>query len=141
MRRRLATLLLALATLAVLPACDVNGPDPIGVTGTWEGEIFDPEDASAPRYPVELRMSDNGIRISGSGFVEDLPEGRFDFDIFDGSFIDGNLTLELRFDQPPFMGSVAGVLVNRDPGRIQGTFFARGDANGNFRIEITSRRT
>lgn len=138
--RRLPVLILALAALAVLPACDGGGPEPIGLTGTWEGEIYDPNDASAPRYPVELRLTDTGLRITGRGFVEDLPEGRLDFAVVDGSFIDRIVNLVLQFDVAPFRGGLNGTLVNEDPGRIRGTFTGRNEARGDVEIELVARR-
>ncbi|WP_420455975.1 hypothetical protein [Rubrivirga sp.] len=141
-RRLLAPL--ALVALLVLSACDGGGPDPIGVTGTWEGVVFRPDAADAPRYPIEIRMTDTGTRITGSGVVEGLPDappdGRFEFVIGDGSFVNGNLTLSIRYeDRPPFMGTIAGVLSNEDPAEIRGTMDGAGAARGNFVIELRSR--
>lgn len=133
-----ARLALLLAALVVLPACGLGGPDPIGVTGTWEGEVYDPDVVDAPRYPIELRLRDTGLRITGTGVV-DLPGERFAFAVTDGSFLEGRLTLQLQFNAAPFVGSIAGALVNTDPGRIQGTLSARGSATGDFLIEIVSR--
>ena len=133
---------LALVALFTLSACDSGGPAPIGVTGTWEGVVFDPNIEGAPRYPITVRMNDNGIEVSGQGTVRDIPEGDLAFFIDRGSsFVEGRLTLALRFDRPPFIGSLAGVLVNEDPGRIEGTLQGSGSARGDVRIEITSRRS
>lgn len=133
-------LVVVAVAIVALSACGFGGPDPIGVTGTWEGEVYDPNDSDAERYPIEIRLRDTGLRITGTGFV-DLPDERFDFAVVDGSFLEGRLTLVLEFDAAPFRGSMAGVLVNTDPGRIEGTLSARGTANGDFLIEITSRGT
>lgn len=139
MLRRLALVPLALAALVALPACDSGGPDAIGVTGTWEGEVYDPAVADAPRYPIELRLTDSGVRVVGTGSVE-LTAETVRFDVTDGTFFDGNLRLELQFDRAPFLGGITGVLVNEDPGRIEGTMSGTGEAGGEFVIEITSRR-
>ncbi|WP_412069134.1 hypothetical protein [Rubrivirga sp. IMCC43871] len=139
MTRRLAVLSLALLALAALPACD-SGSDAIGLTGTWEGEIYDPNDATAPRYPVTLRLSDDGMRVTGNGVVASLPEGDLPFLVVDGTFIGTLVNLTLRYDVPPFMGSLSGTLVGTDPGMIRGTFTGRGEANGNVEIELVARR-
>ncbi|MAQ94878.1 hypothetical protein B1759_10010 [Rubrivirga sp. SAORIC476] len=136
--RRLAVLPLLLATILALPGCD-SGSDAVGVTGTWEGVVYRAEIPDAPRYPITIRMRDTGVQITGQGFVEDLPDGRFDFVIYDGSFLDGNLTLDIQYDRVPFLGTVAGVLTNEDPGEFRGTFDGAGDARGSFIIELTSR--
>lgn len=138
--RRLAVLVLTLVVLAVLPACDGGGSEPIGLTGTWEGEIYDPDLASAPRYPVTLRLTDTGQRVTGDGVVEDLPEGRLAFSVVDGSFVGTIVNLELLFEEAPFRGALSGNLINTDPGRIRGTFSGRGEANGEVLIEIVARR-
>ncbi len=140
-RRLLAPL--ALVALLALSACDGGGPDPIGVTGTWEGAIFRADDPDGPRYPIEIRMTDTGARITGSGVVEGLPDappdGRFEFAIVDGSFVNGNLTLSIRYDRPSFMGTIAGVLFQEDPAEIRGTIDGAGAARGNFVMELRSR--
>ena len=55
--------------------------------------------------------------------------------------MDRLVNLVLRFDGPPFQGSLTGRLVETDPGRIEGTFFGRGDANGDVEIELVARRS
>ena len=142
--RRFLVPLAALVALVVLPACD-SGADAIGVTGTWEGDVFDPNVANATRYPIELRLTDTGVQVTGRGFVDglvtddQLPNGRLDFAVTGGSFLDGDLTLNLQFALAPFMGTITGDLVNQDPGRIRGSFAGRGEANGDLVIELTAR--
>ena len=138
MRRRLALAPVLLAALVALPACDAGGPDPIGITGTWEGSITDANDPSA-RYPVTFRLTDTGQRVTGSGEYT-LPEERVEFVVVNGSFFQRTVNLELQFTLPPFTGSVAGTLTETDPGRIQGTFSGRGDGNGPVDIELVARR-
>lgn len=142
--RRLALSLLAFVAAVALPACDGSGPDPVGVTGTWEGVVFRADTPDGPRYPVEIRMTDTGRQITGSGVVEGLPDappdGRFEFAIIDGSFANGNVTLNIRYDRPPFIGTIAGVLSNEDPAELTGTIDGAGSARGNFVIELRSRR-
>ena len=137
--RRLVLSALALAALAVLPGCDGGGPEPVGLTGTWEGEIFDPNDAAAPRYPVELRLTDNGVTVRGSGSV-DLPAGRADFVVTDGAFVGTIVDLDLLFEQLGRIGALSGNLIDTDPGRIRGTFNGPNEANGNVEIELVARR-
>lgn len=143
---RLAACLLA---LLVAPGCGFGGgPDPVGLTGTWEGVVYDATTEGATRYPIEFRLTDTGTRITGTGFVDDLPEGRLDLDVYDGLFAE-DLTVRLDFllsvdgqGVPPFNGALSGRLTNRDPGTIEGSFSGRGElGNGEVRIEITSRGT
>lgn len=138
---RLVVSAVALALLVVLPACDSGGPDPVGLSGTWEGVVYDATTPNATRYPISFRLTDSGLRITGSGEVSDLPSGPFTFAVVNGQFLeDLSVTLELEFTQPPFMGRLAGRLVNEDPGRIEGTFSGSGETgNSLVRIEITSR--
>lgn len=136
--RRLSLAPLLLAALVALPACDSGGPDAIGITGTWEGVVFDPDTPGAPRFPITLRLNDTGQMVTGSGTVE-LPEGPFTFTVVNGSFLNAIVDLRLRFEQPPFEGSISGRLTNQDPGEITGTISARGDANGDLVIELTAR--
>ena len=137
MRRPLLALLLLAAALA-LPACDSGGPDPIGLTGTWEGVIIDRNDASVT-YPVEFRLTDTGQRITGRGEYT-LPSELVEFTVVNGSFIDFIVRLELQFALPPFQGSLDGTLTETDPGRIEGTFSGRGAGNGDVEIELVARR-
>ena len=137
----LAARLVALVALVAVSACDGGGPEASGLTGTWTGVVYDAETPNATRYPIELRLRDTGARITGSGFVDELPEGRFEFAVTNGAFLeDLTVTLELQFQQPPFIGGLSGRLTNRDPGRVEGTFSGRGTVgNSRVRIEITSR--
>ena len=142
---RLAAAVLALAALVALPACD-SGSDAVGLTGTWEGVVYDATAADATRYPIVFQLQDSGLRITGSGYVDELPEGRLDLAITNGQFLE-DLSVQLEFllsiggqQVPPFSGSLSGRLTNRDPGRIEGTFSGRGAVgNSLVRIEITSR--
>ncbi|MGB3542007.1 hypothetical protein [Rubrivirga sp.] len=137
---RFALVPLALVALLTLSACDSSGPDAIGVTGVWEGVVFDPVVEGAPRYPVTVRMTDNGVEVAGQGTVRDIPEGDLAFFIDSGSsFVEGRLFLRLAFDRAPFIGSLSGVLVNEDPGIIEGTLQGSGSARGDFQIELRSR--
>ena len=136
--RRLALVPVLLAALAALPACDASGPDPIGLTGTWEGAVTDGQDASRS-YPITLRLTDTGRTINGSGVVE-LPTERFEFQVVNGSFVDFRVLLPLQFNAPPFQGTLAGDLVETDPAVIRGTFSGRGDANGPVLVELVARR-
>ena len=139
--RRLVLPLAVLAALAVAPGCGFGGPDPVGLTGTWEGVVYDATTTNATRYPITFRLRDTGLRITGDGFIDDLPEGRFEFLVVDGAFTeDLRVTLTLRFAEAPFEGFLSGTLTNRDPGRVDGTFSGRGElGNGAVRIEVTSR--
>lgn len=137
MLRRLGPLGLVLAALTVLPACD-SGPDPIGLTGTWEGVIIDANDNSIT-YPVEFRLTDTGMTITGRGEYT-LPEELVQFTVISGSFVDTLVNLELRFTLPPFQGTLSGRLTETDPGRIEGTFSGRGAGNGDVEIELVARR-
>ena len=135
--RRLPLALALLAPLA-LAACDAGGPDPVGITGTWEGFITDMNDPSA-RYPVTFRLTDTGQRVTGSGEYT-LPNERVDFTVVNGSFFQTTVTLDLRFTLPPFNGSLVGTLTETDPGRIKGAFSGRGNGNGDVDIELVARR-
>jgi hypothetical protein len=137
MLRRLASLGLVLAALTVLPACD-SGSDAIGLTGTWEGVIIDRNDTSVT-YPVEFRLTDTGMTITGRGEYT-LPDELVQFTVISGSFIDTLVQLELRFTLPPFQGTLVGDLTETDPGRIRGTFSGRGAGNGVVEIELVARR-
>ena len=121
------------AVLLALPSCSLGGSDAIGITGIWEGEVFSAE-PGATRYPVELRLTDTGQFVSGTGSVE-LPGERFEFSISKGSFVGGVVNLDTRFDEPPFMGGIDGSLTETSPGRIEGTFIGR-DQVGNSRIDV-----
>ena len=136
--RRLALAPLLLVALVALPACDSGGPDAIGLTGTWEGLITDGQNA-ALNSPITLRLTDDGRSVNGSGVVE-LPDERFEFQVVNGSFVDLQVLLPLRFQQPPFEGTLAGRLTNQDPGVIEGTFSGRGNANGPVEVELVARR-
>ena len=136
-RRRLALVPLLLAALVALPACDSGGPDPIGITGTWEGFIMNR--TSGESYPVTFRLTDTGDRVTGSGEYT-LPTERVDFTVINGSFFQGNVVLELRFTLPPFNGTLSGMLTETDPGRIEGEFSGRGAGNGPVDIELVARR-
>jgi hypothetical protein len=143
--RRLASLVLALAVLAATPGCGFlgGGADAVGLTGTWEGVVYDATTPNATRYPITFRLRDTGVTITGDGEIEDLPEGTFEFLVVDGAFTeDLNVSLTLRFAEAPFEGQLSGRLVNRDPGTIEGSFSGRGElGQGAVRIEITSRST
>ncbi len=132
--RRLAPLLAVLAVLAVLPACD-SGADAVGLTGTWEGQISTP---SSAQIDVELRLTDNGRVVSGTGTVSGSG-APFRFAITDGSFVGTSVTLPFMFSETPFQGSLAGTLVDRDPGRIEGTFTGPSVLTGPVRIELVAR--
>ncbi|MDT7855772.1 hypothetical protein RQM47_03870 [Rubrivirga sp. S365] len=137
MPRRLLVVLALLAPLA-LAACDASGPDPVGITGTWEGVIKDMNDPSV-EYPVTFRLTDTGTRVTGSGEYA-LPAERVEFTVVDGSFFQSTATLDLRFALPPFTGTVVATLTETDPGRLQGTFSGRGGGNGVLDIELVARR-
>ena len=122
-----------LAAVLVLSACD-GGSDPVGVTGTWEGEVF----AAAPgaaRYPVTARLVDRGVTVTGTGVVELPGADVFNFTVSGGSFDGSAVSLDLRFDTTPFTGAIVGRLTGTDPGRIEGTFQG-GGVVGDSRIEI-----
>lgn len=138
MRRPALAVLLLLAASLALTACDTGGPDPIGLTGTWEGVIIDRNDASVT-YPVEFRITDTGQRITGAGEYR-LPNETVEFAVVNGSFIDFIVRLELQFGLPPFTGSLDGELTQTDPGQIKGTFSGRGAGNGRVEIELVARR-
>ena len=131
--RRPALLVLALAVLVALPACD-SGSDPSGLTGRWEGAIT----AEGAAYPVEVRFVDTGQTITGTGTVG-LPGAPVAFGVAAGSFVGTTVNLRLAFDEVPFSGSLTGELTQRDPGRIDGTFSGPRLANGPVRIEIVAR--
>ena len=136
MRRHSLVAVLLLAPL-VLTACDAGGPDPIGITGTWEGVIMNTRLGTS--YPVTLRLTDTGERVTGSGEYT-LPTERVEFTVVNGSFFQSNVNLELRFALAPFIGSLSGRLTETDPGRIEGTFSGRGDGSGDVDIELVARR-
>lgn len=138
-RRVLWRLAAVVVALAPLTGCGLGGPDPIGLTGTWEGEIYDAASAAASRYPVEMRLRDNGQRVTGSGEVQRLPEGSLLFTVTDGSFVNAIVNLQLQFAEAPFSGSLSGTLVETSPGRIRGTFSGRGAANGEVEIRLVAR--
>lgn len=138
MLRRPALLALALLAPLALAACDASGPDPVGITGTWEGVIRNMNDRSV-EYPVTFRLTDTGTRVTGSGEYT-LPAERVEFTVINGSFFQSTVNLELRFTLPPFVGAVQGTLTETDPGRIQGSFSGRGDGNGDLDIELVARR-
>ena len=135
MLRRLAILPLFLLTL---PACDSLGSDAIGITGTWEGEVFE-ADTPQTRYPLQLRLQDTGQFVSGTGSVE-LPGDLFEFSLNKGSFLNGIVNLDIRFDDPPFQGAIDGTLTQESPAQIEGTFAGRGlVGNARFEIELVDR--
>ncbi len=142
--RRLPLLALVVA-LAALPGCGFlgGGSDAVGLTGTWEGVVYDATTQGATRYPITFRLRDTGVTITGDGEIEDLPAGTFEFLVVDGAFTETlDVSLTLRFAEAPFEGQLSGRLVNRDPGTIEGSFSGRGElGNGAVRIEITSRRS
>ena len=136
--RRLALVPLVLAALVALPACDSGGPDPVGITGTWEGFIIDGQNTSL-QYPVTFRLTDSGQMVTGSGRYE-LPNEVVPFTVVNGSFVQTLVNLDLRFELPPFNGSLRGSLTETDPGRIEGTFSGRGAGNGDVDITLVARR-
>lgn len=142
--RRLSSALV-LAALVAVSGCGFlgGGSEAVGLTGTWEGVVYDATTQGATRYPITFRLRDTGVAITGDGEIEDLAEGAFEFLVVDGSFTeDLNVRLTLRFSEAPFEGQLSGRLVNRDPGTIEGSFSGRGElGNGAVRIEITSRST
>ena len=141
--RRFVPLVLAVV-LAALPGCGfLGGSDAVGLTGTWEGVVYDAGTPNATRYPITFRLRDTGLAVTGDGEIEDLPEGTFEFLVVDGSFAeDLSVRLTLRFAEAPFEGQLSGRLIDRDPGMIEGSFSGRGElGNGAVRIEITSRST
>ncbi|PAP75424.1 hypothetical protein [Rubrivirga marina] len=142
--RRLSSSLV-LAALVAVSGCGFlgGGSEAVGLTGTWEGVVYDATTQGATRYPITFRLRDTGVAITGDGEIEDLAQGTFEFLVVDGSFTeDLNVRLTLRFSEAPFEGQLSGRLVNRDPGTIEGSFSGRGElGNGAVRIEITSRST
>ena len=124
---------LALAATLLVFGCD-SGGDATGVTGTWEGEVFALADG-APRYPATLRLSDAGTTVTGTGVVELPGSDVFNFTVVDGRFADGAVSLDLRFDQTPFSGTVNGQVSSGDPATISGTFQG-GGLVGDSRIEV-----
>ena len=135
--RRLSVSLVALAALAVLPACD-SGSDAVGLTGQWEGEVVVGSGPAATRYDVTLRLSDTGQSVSGRGTVES-DAGIQTFAVSGGSFRGTAVSLPLFFASDPVPGSLSGTLVNRDPGRVAGTFFGPADLDGEVEIELVDR--
>ncbi len=129
--------LAALAALAVVSGCDA-GADAIGLTGTWEGEIYDAADSDAPRYDVTLRLSDNGQSVSGTG-TAGSNAGDQTFSVSGGSFVGTAVTLPLFFASEPIPGRLTGTLTNQTPGRIEGTFSGPADLDGDVRIELVAR--
>ena len=127
---RLSLLAVAVVSLA---ACD-SGGDAVGITGTWEGEVF-AATAGAPRYPVTVRFQDTGLTVTGTGVVELPGSDVFDFTVVGGTFRDGAVSLDIRFDRTPFTGSIIGRLTETSPGRIVGTFQG-GGLVGDSRIDI-----
>ncbi|MEM1057480.1 MAG: hypothetical protein AAGI52_18335 [Bacteroidota bacterium] len=126
-----------LAALVALPACNSLGDDAIGITGTWEGVVFDPA-TPGTTYPVELRLQDNGQVVTGTGFAE-IPGERFEFSVISGSFVNSVVSLDFQYDLPPFKGGLDGTLTETSPGRIEGTFQGRGAANGRVDLELVDR--
>ena len=124
--------LLAVALLA-LAACD-SGGDAVGITGTWEGEVFAAA-AGSPRYPATVRLNDTGLNVTGTGVVELPGTDVFDFTVVGGSFSGTTVSLDTRFDRTPFTGSIVGQLTETSPGRIVGTFQG-GGLVGDSRIDI-----
>ena len=124
---------LVVTLLLVVSACD-SGSDAVGITGTWEGEVFSAE-AGAARYPVTVRFQDTGLTVTGTGVVELPGADVFDFTVAGGTFDGSDVNLDLRFDRTPFTGSINGRLTSTSPGRIAGTFQG-GGLVGNSRIEI-----
>lgn len=123
--------------LVALSACDLGGPDPIGITGRWEGTVTSQQSPSQS-YPITLRLTDDGRTVTGSGTVE-LPNDPFSFTVFDGSFVQGTVNLPIQFDRAPFQGTIAGELTETDPGEITGTISASGLANGPLVVELRAR--
>lgn len=136
MRRVLASLA-ALAMLAALPACDFSS-SAIGLTGTWEGEVVVGPGASAMRYDVTLRLSDNGSTVSGTGTVGSAA-GDQTFAVINGTFAGTAVQLPLSFASDPIPGSLTGTLVDQDPGRISGSFSGPSDLDGEVHIELVAR--
>lgn len=135
--RRLSVSLAALAVLVTLPACDF-GSSATGLTGTWEGEVVVGSGPAATRYDVTLRLSDTGQSVSGTGSVES-DAGVQSFAVSGGSFRGTAVSLPLFFASDPVPGSLSGTLVNRDPGRVAGTFFGPADLDGEVEIELVDR--
>ena len=127
---------LALFALA-LSACDLGGPDAVGITGRWEGTVTNVQDASQ-QYPITLRLTDTGQTVFGTGEVV-LPDDLFMFSIAGGSFIQGDVLLPLQFERPPFQGTISGELTQTDPAEITGTISGSGLANGPLVIELRAR--
>ena len=121
------------ALLLALSACD-SGSDAVGITGTWEGEVFSAQAGSA-RYPVTARFNDTGLLVTGTGVVELPGSDVFDFTVVGGRFDGSAVNLDIRFDSTPFTGSINGRLTSESPGRIAGTFQG-GGLVGDSRIEI-----
>lgn len=135
--RRSAAAALALAALVVLPACDSGGPEPIGITGRWEGTLTNRQDPSKV-FDIELRLTDDGRVVVGSGDV-DVPNDPIPFSIVEGSFVQGQVFLPLRFNRPPFQGTISGRLSQTDPAEITGTFDGPNLANGEMVVELRAR--
>lgn len=133
----MARLSLLLFVLAALPSCSLGGHEEArGVTGEWGGEAYT---SSTNRYPLTLDLTDAGSTITGTGAVE-LPDGPFEFRIIDGFYDGSGVNLTLRFESPPFQGSINGTLVNTDPGRIEGTLSGRDEVGSSaFYVELVDR--
>ena len=129
MRRLAASAVL----LVALGACD-SGSDAVGLTGRWEGTVAAP----GGTYDVELRLSDTGRAVSGTGTVQ-VPNGPFRFAIADGSFIGTAVSLPFRLAEAPFNGSLSGTLVQQDPGRVEGRLVGPEDVTGDVEIELVGR--
>ena len=131
---RLAVLAL---TLAALPSCSLGGDgEARGVSGEWEGEAFT---SATARYPLTVALQDAGTTITGTGSAQ-LPDGPFEFRIIDGYFDGTGVNLTIRYEVPPFQGSINGTLVNRDPGRIEGSISGRDElGSAQFYIELAGR--
>ena len=128
-----------LAALVIAAAgCD-SGSDAVGITGTWEGEVFAAAPGS-PRYPVTARFTDSGATVTGTGVVELPGADMFEFTVAGGSFDGSTVNLDLRFDSTPFRGSLIGRLTETSPGRIEGTFQGGGVVgDSRIAIELTDR--
>ena len=135
--RHAAIFALVLAALAVLPGCD-SGSGAVGLTGTWEGEVTVDSGASAGRYGITMRLSDDGRTVSGTGTVGS-ENGDERFAISGGSFAGTSVTLPLTFASDPIPGSLTGALVNQDPGRISGSFSGPSNLVGDVQIELVAR--
>jgi hypothetical protein len=135
--RRFLVSFAALAMVVALPACDLSG-DPVGLTGTWEGEVTVGSGASAPQYAVTLRLSDTGLAVSGTGSVGSAT-GTQTFSVSGGTFSGTAVTLPLFFPSDPIPGALTGTLTNQDPGRIEGRFSGPADLDGDVRIELVAR--